>query len=871
MPASVPSDIPPDPLRQSSRHRGLLLLGLLVGLGLRLYRLGAESLWYDETVSVFLASKSIPELLAHTAGDIHPPGYYLLLHGWRALAQPSVAFGLEFLYAWPSLFCGVLIGALTYSIARRLTDPRVALVALWLTAINPFHLWYSQEVRMYTLGAACGMVCFWALILYYSQFTSLKTVNKSALIVHSTTAVPAAAYVLAAAVGLYTLYYFAFLLIALNVIALLMLWQLWKVNVIDTFNAAIGWLGTQIVAFLLWLPWFPIFWRQATDPPVPPWRTMPTSIWEVLRDISESLGLLFIGQSAPGAGAWQWGIFALITFLIARAYHRSHAVSDAAFPTRLAQRHSALPTPYSLLLLYILIPIAALHLLTLTVTPLYFARYVFTYAPPFTILLAMAICQGLSTQRWRIVARISIVAVLCGLSIANFWFAPRFRADTHRTAVASLAGGWRPGDVILANAGWSYTALTTYWPTVATSVTDAVPPPLADIVRLTAYTGSSEEMPDLTAGPVVVRTGSVDGAANLGWGSPNSDFFAMSAAATAAAIATLATNANRIWHYRIYDTVNDPQGLIRKELLANATLGNELPFGGRDFLLGQVFVTPPSASEGALPVPDNVDFGTVLRLHAHDAPAVVTAGQILYASLLWEALPDLVSLPTHLNMSLRLYHSRDELLRQHDEEPTVSTTQWQEGQRVQQPLAVAVPISAKPGTYTLELVVYRADDGAPLALPDSDRTMYGQRWQLSTVDIVPTTEAPRFPTKLARFDYIDLIDATVDRTALNAGESLTVKLYWQPQDSLTKIRTRQLWNCGMQRVMSSNHGRMSWAATTIPAACGRRARRSGRQEDWPSMARYRPAPIKWRSDWNEPAMACPLPQSMLSGRFHSRR
>ena len=56
------------------------VLLLLVGFGLRLYRLGADSLWYDETVSAYLANQSITDLIAYTAKDIHPPGYYLLLH-----------------------------------------------------------------------------------------------------------------------------------------------------------------------------------------------------------------------------------------------------------------------------------------------------------------------------------------------------------------------------------------------------------------------------------------------------------------------------------------------------------------------------------------------------------------------------------------------------------------------------------------------------------------------------------------------------------------------------------------------------------------------------------------------------------------------
>ena len=77
------------------RYYGILLAILLVGFGLRLYRLGAESLWYDETVSAFLAGQSAAGLIAHTARDIHPPAYYLLLHYWTRLAGQT-EFALAF-------------------------------------------------------------------------------------------------------------------------------------------------------------------------------------------------------------------------------------------------------------------------------------------------------------------------------------------------------------------------------------------------------------------------------------------------------------------------------------------------------------------------------------------------------------------------------------------------------------------------------------------------------------------------------------------------------------------------------------------------------------------------------------------------------
>ena len=156
-------------------HRPLLLAAILVGFAVRLYRLGAESLWYDETVSVYLSRLSLPAMFAHTAGDIHPPGYYALLHAWQALTAPSLAHGLEFLYAFPSLFFGLLALPLLYALGRRLFGPRTGLAALWLGAFAPFLVWYSQEVRMYTLGAFLGLLCLWSLLKFCDPSPSRKT------------------------------------------------------------------------------------------------------------------------------------------------------------------------------------------------------------------------------------------------------------------------------------------------------------------------------------------------------------------------------------------------------------------------------------------------------------------------------------------------------------------------------------------------------------------------------------------------------------------------------------------------------------------------------------------------------------------------
>ncbi|MCX6044737.1 MAG: glycosyltransferase family 39 protein, partial [Chloroflexi bacterium] len=379
-------------------HRVLLLLSLLLAFGLRLFHLGGESLWYDETVSVALARQSIPALIAHTARDIHPPGYYLLLHGWQWLTHPSVAHGLEFLYAWPSLCFGLLIVALLYAVARRLAPPRVAMLTIWLAAINPFQLWYSQEVRMYTLGGALGLLCLWALLQYLgSASTSRAADGEQEHKAHKPVVGPTYRWLLIFALsgvaGLYTLYYFLFLLAALNLIALVSLVPLRQRQTRQRWQVLFGWLGTQLLILLLYIPWLPILWRQATDPPVPGWRTPWTNGQELVKAITESLAALLIGQSPPGDVLWPW---ALVTIAIVVLYIYtkdsmrcdSHWANHPGHTQPLGASEPVYPSAVSSLTLYIFSPILLIYLITFTVTPLYHVRYLFTYASPFMIIVA---------------------------------------------------------------------------------------------------------------------------------------------------------------------------------------------------------------------------------------------------------------------------------------------------------------------------------------------------------------------------------------------------------------------------------------------------------------------------------------------------
>ena len=135
--------------RSTRRLHPLILVILLLALSLRAYRLDAQSFWNDEGNAARLAERTVPLILAGAGGDIHPPGYYLLLHYWQAAVGLS-----EFALRYLSVITGVLTVALTYALGKRLFGPPVGLLAALLGAVSPLAVYYSQEARMYALLAA---------------------------------------------------------------------------------------------------------------------------------------------------------------------------------------------------------------------------------------------------------------------------------------------------------------------------------------------------------------------------------------------------------------------------------------------------------------------------------------------------------------------------------------------------------------------------------------------------------------------------------------------------------------------------------------------------------------------------------------------
>lgn len=135
-------------MRSRARRLPHILLALLVLAGaLRLWRIGHQSYWLDESFTVHIVRDDFGGMLdgvRHTEST--PPLYYALAWLWeRVFGWHEV--GLRSLSA---LF-GVATVPVAFVAARELFSRRAALLAAALVAVNPYFVWYSQEARAYAL------------------------------------------------------------------------------------------------------------------------------------------------------------------------------------------------------------------------------------------------------------------------------------------------------------------------------------------------------------------------------------------------------------------------------------------------------------------------------------------------------------------------------------------------------------------------------------------------------------------------------------------------------------------------------------------------------------------------------------------------
>ena len=177
-------------IRFIRRNYGYLLI-ICISIVVSVLTLASQSIRLDEAQSIWVSTKSVSAILAIDAQDVLVPLYEIILHVWLQVFGSSIlaARSLSFLFFLITL-------PVLYLLAKETSSKRVAMVTLTLFSLSPFIMWYSSEARMYSLFA---LITTWN-HLFFVRF------------IRSNGASSKVGYIITTILGLYTHYFFIFLL-----------------------------------------------------------------------------------------------------------------------------------------------------------------------------------------------------------------------------------------------------------------------------------------------------------------------------------------------------------------------------------------------------------------------------------------------------------------------------------------------------------------------------------------------------------------------------------------------------------------------------------------------------------------------------------
>ena len=311
-----------------------LLVAIALAVILRIVNLGTREFWYDEVLSLLLSTgqkslyshppnspinlaqyvqvfripveenfndllTTLEKLLKGLVGEPHPPLFYLGQHLWLRLGgnSESALRSLNVIYSIGAIVCA-------YGLGRRLLGHRGGLILAALLGTNDYYLFHSLNLRMYAPLVFWVILSSWAMLeLIYLQQSTNPSRRKSQLLV---------TVVLIGSVtgGIMTFYLFAYHLLALAALVLLLARRKWWQYGL--------YLATGVAIATPWLWWgtrqqlrnadFGRFSAKTNF-----WQTS----WQHLQDVLNTLGIhLVLGDWISSLPPWSDTLAGVVAVIV---------------------------------------------------------------------------------------------------------------------------------------------------------------------------------------------------------------------------------------------------------------------------------------------------------------------------------------------------------------------------------------------------------------------------------------------------------------------------------------------------------------------------------------------------------------------------
>lgn len=403
------------PARQNLLTPVILIL-LVVAGAVRVWKIDQKNIWLDESVSWDTGKRPLPELLEQVRGDIHPPGYYVLIHNWMAIAGTSPTA----LRMMSVLFMLVAIYA-AWRLARRWLPPGPTAVALFWIAISPHLVAYAQEARMYAAVTAMVLLA----LLAYRQWTESAYASVLALV----------AFVMCMTTALYLHYFTALVMAALWLHVLIVGHRRKRLSApvpVSAIGIVVRWAVANLVIAALYLPWAATAKAQITRGQ--PWRQAVT-----IANLPYQ-ARVFIQETLLGP---HYGVWTLITIGAVLAV-AVVVIGWILFGVSLVRRRAIESDLF--LFLVTLVPVAAGLALMPISGQMQLSRYL-VYTSP---LLILGAAYGLTQMLPRGIATAALATGAVGaLTWLGAYFGDTVKDTDVRPAVAAIAASPTPPVVIV--------------------------------------------------------------------------------------------------------------------------------------------------------------------------------------------------------------------------------------------------------------------------------------------------------------------------------------------------------------------------------------------------------------------------------------
>lgn len=394
------------------RSSYILLAILFLGLFLRIYDLGTESLWGDEGFSILIANLDLLQVIKGTAEEPHLPLYYVILHYWINLFGDT-----EFSTRFLSVIFGFIAIFMIYKVGTLIFNKNVGVLSSLLLALSVFHIHYSQEVRMYSLMA---------LLTLFSIYFFVKLLDRTSFAV-------SIGYIISSALLMYSHVFGLFIIIAQNIyfLTLFLSKEEYKLN----FRR---WILFQIILVILYMPWIVFLINNILEMQSGFWIPVPTLYYliKTFRDYSGRFLLLLLYLILPFfsivlyekiKGKINWKDF----LKSIGSYFRNLRLSDV--------------NKIYLLLLWLLIPTILPFIISQFSTPIYVIRYTIAASLAFYILIAKGI-DNISNKP----IKISIIILIILLSLGEVVeYHTEVDKQQWREVASYIDMNAEPGDLLL--------------------------------------------------------------------------------------------------------------------------------------------------------------------------------------------------------------------------------------------------------------------------------------------------------------------------------------------------------------------------------------------------------------------------------------